>query len=130
MTMLAPASARPSTTALPMPLLPPVTMATLPLSVMSLFLAGPDGRRPCYGGVEQFQHDPAWQGQVLFNEYFHGDNGAGLGATHQTGWTGVVADLIRGRPGHGVYSVGDLQRVMHERLNPSRTARTDPQETS
>ena len=44
----------------------------------------------------------------MFNEYFHGDNGAGLGATHQTGWTGVVADLIRGRPGDGVFAVGEL----------------------
>ena len=50
---------------------------------------------------------PAWKDNLVFNEYFHGDNGAGLGASHQTGWTGVIADLIRGRPGDGVYSVGD-----------------------
>jgi hypothetical protein len=98
--------------------------------LVSLFLRGADGRRPCFGTYERMQSDPAWNDNVLFNEYFHGDTGAGLGATHQTGWTGVVADLIRGRPGHGVYSVGDLQRVMHERLNPSHTARTDPQEKS
>ncbi len=48
----------------------------------------------------------------MFNEYFHGDNGAGLGASHQTGWTGLVADLIRGRPGDGVYTVGELARVL------------------
>jgi hypothetical protein len=96
--------------------------------LVSLFLRGADGRRPCFGTYERMQSDPAWNDNVLFNEYFHGDTGAGLGATHQTGWTGVVADLIRGRPGHGVYSVGDLQRVLHERLNPSPTARTDPQE--
>ena len=45
------------------------------------------------------QHDPAWKDNLLFNEYFHGDNGAGLGASHQTGWTGLVADMIRRRHG-------------------------------
>jgi hypothetical protein len=45
---------------------------------------------------------------LVFSEYFHGDNGAGLGASHQTGWTGLVADLIRGRPGEGVFEVADL----------------------
>ena len=62
--------------------------------LISLFLVGADGRRPCFGWVERFQTDPAWKDNVLFNEYFHGDNGAGLGASHQTGWTGLVADLI------------------------------------
>jgi len=65
----------------------------------SIFLVGPDGRRPCFGWVDPLQHDPAWKDRPLFNEYFHGDNGAGLGAAHQTGWTGVVADLIRRRNG-------------------------------
>jgi hypothetical protein len=76
--------------------------------LISLFLRGPDGRRPCFGGVERMQNDPAWRDNLLFNEYFHGDNGAGLGASHQTGWTGLVADMIRGRPGNGVYAVSDL----------------------
>ena len=67
--------------------------------LISLFLVGPDGRRPCFGYVGRLQEDPAWKDNLVFNEYFHGDNGAGLGASHQTGWTGVVADLIRGRPG-------------------------------
>ena len=49
------------------------------------------GRRPVYGGTEKFQTDPHWKDYILFYEYFHGDNGAGLGASHQTGWTGVVA---------------------------------------
>ena len=83
--------------------------------LVALFLVGPDGRRPCFGGVESLQSDPAWKDNLVFNEYFHGDNGAGLGATHQTGWTGVVADLIRGRPGDGVYSVGELAHVLQER---------------
>ena len=63
--------------------------------LISIFLVGPDGRRPCFGGVERLQQDPAWKDNLMFNEYFHGDNGAGLGAAHQTGWTGVVADAIR-----------------------------------
>ena len=59
------------------------------------FLKGPDGKRPLYGGTEVFQSDPHWKDLLLFYEYFHGDNGAGLGASHQTGWTGVVARLIQ-----------------------------------
>jgi hypothetical protein len=59
-----------------------------------IFLRGPDGRRPVYGGTEKFQHDPHWRDLVLFYEYFHGDNGAGIGASHQTGWTGLVAKCI------------------------------------
>jgi len=59
-----------------------------------IFLRGADGRRPVFGGIEKFQTDPNWRDLVLFHEYFHGDNGAGLGASHQTGWTGLVAKLI------------------------------------
>ncbi len=58
------------------------------------FLRGADGRRPVYGGSSKFQNDPHWRDLVLFYEYFHGDNGAGLGASHQTGWTGLVASLL------------------------------------
>ena len=58
-----------------------------------LFLRDADGRRPVYGGTEKFQRDPHWRDLLLFYEYFHGDNGAGIGASHQTGWTGVVAKL-------------------------------------
>ncbi len=57
----------------------------------AIFLRGPDGRRPVFGGTEKFQTDPHWRDYILFYEYFHGDNGAGLGASHQTGWTGIVA---------------------------------------
>jgi hypothetical protein len=60
-----------------------------------IFLRDASGRRPVYGGTERFQTDPHWKDYVLFYEYFHGDNGAGLGASHQTGWTGLVATLIR-----------------------------------
>jgi hypothetical protein len=57
----------------------------------SMFLKGKDGRRPVNGGADKLQQDPHWRDHVLFYEYFHGDNGAGLGASHQTGWTGVIA---------------------------------------
>jgi len=63
--------------------------------LVSIFLPGPDGARPVYGGTTRFRDDPHWRDLVLFYEYFHGDNGAGLGASHQTGWTGVVARLIQ-----------------------------------
>jgi hypothetical protein len=60
----------------------------------SIFLRGADGRRPVFGGSRKFQEDPFWRDDLLFYEYFHGDNGAGLGASHQTGWTGVVGNLL------------------------------------
>ncbi|MFN8472328.1 MAG: glucosidase [Anaerolineae bacterium] len=60
-----------------------------------IFLRDASGRRPVYGGTEKFQTDPHWRDNILFYEYFHGDNGAGLGASHQTGWTGVVARLMQ-----------------------------------
>jgi hypothetical protein len=60
----------------------------------STFLRDADGRRPVYGGCAKFQQDPHWRDLILFYEYFHGDNGAGLGASHQTGWTGLVARLL------------------------------------
>jgi hypothetical protein len=59
-----------------------------------IFLRDERGRRPVYGGAETFQSDPHWRDHLLFYEYFHGDNGAGLGASHQTGWTGLVALYI------------------------------------
>jgi len=60
-----------------------------------IFLRDADGRRPVYGGTEKFQTDPHWRDHVLFYEYFHGDNGAGIGASHQTGWTALVAKLLQ-----------------------------------
>ena len=62
--------------------------------LISLFLDDPDGRRPAFGPYEKLQHDPRWHDRLLFFEYFHADTGMGLGASHQTGWTGLVADLI------------------------------------
>jgi len=59
--------------------------------IASIFLRDANGNRPVYGGAKKFQDDPHWRDYILFYEYFHGDNGAGLGASHQTGWTGLVA---------------------------------------
>jgi hypothetical protein len=60
-----------------------------------IFLRNEKGQRPVYGGTGKFQSDPHWRDHILFYEYFHGDNGAGLGASHQTGWTGLVAKTIQ-----------------------------------
>ena len=60
----------------------------------AVFVRDNQGRRPVYGGTQTFQQDPHWRDLVLFYEYFHGDNGAGLGANHQTGWTGVIARIM------------------------------------
>jgi Glycosyl hydrolase family 63 C-terminal domain len=60
-----------------------------------IFLRDGDGRRPVFGSVEKFQTDPHWRDHVLFYEYFHGDSGAGVGASHQTGWTGLVTKLMQ-----------------------------------
>jgi hypothetical protein len=59
------------------------------------FLRDENGKRPVYGGTKVFQEDPHWRDLILFYEYFHGDNGAGLGASHQTGWTGLVSRLVQ-----------------------------------
>jgi len=77
--------------------------------LISIFTRGPDGRRPCFGGTERMQADPAWSDNLIFSEYFHGDNGAALGAFHQTGWTGLIADVILRRRGT-VPSIGDVLR--------------------
>ena len=69
--------------------------------LVSIFCVNPaTGLRPCYGHVEKLQNDPHWKDYILFFEYFHGDNGAGLGAMHQTGWTGLVANIINHKYRH------------------------------
>jgi hypothetical protein len=73
-----------------------------------IFTLNEEGRRPVFGGTEKFQTDPNWRDYVLFYEYFHGDNGAGLGASHQTGWTGVVAKLIQ------LYGIIDPEKLLRE----------------
>jgi hypothetical protein len=65
--------------------------------LVSLFFDDADGRRPAFGSAELLQSDPVLHDRLLFNEYFHGETGAGLGASHQTGWTGLVAVLVADR---------------------------------
>jgi hypothetical protein len=69
--------------------------ADLSRRLTRIFLKDESGRRPVYGALEMFQLDPHWNPYVLFHEYFNGDTGAGLGASHQTGWTGLVAKLLQ-----------------------------------
>jgi hypothetical protein len=64
--------------------------------VASLFLRDAQGRRPVFNGYPKFQNDPHFRDHILFHEFFHGDNGSGLGASHQTGWTGLVARMLSG----------------------------------
>jgi hypothetical protein len=73
------------------------------LRLARIFLRDAQGHRPVYGGTTKFQTDPHWRDHILFYEYFHGDNGAGLGASHQTGWTGLVARLVQ------FFSLADLE---------------------
>ena len=68
----------------------------LAMRLTRIFLPGADGARPCHGGDRRFADDPAWRDLVLFHEYFHGDNGRGIGASHQTGWTALVVRCIEG----------------------------------
>jgi hypothetical protein len=73
----------------------------------NIFLKGKDGRRPVYGGSRKFQEDPHWRDLLSFYEYFHGDNGAGLGASHQTGWTGIVARLMH------LFATTTAEQILH-----------------
>ena len=92
----------------------------------NIFLQDQNGQRPVYGGTKKFQEDPNWRDLVLFYEYFHGDNGAGLGASHQTGWTGIVARTMHlfatTTPEH-VLELGKLAAVTDaHRTPPTRAA--------
>jgi hypothetical protein len=91
--------------------------ANLQDRLISIFTRGPDGRRPCLGGSALLQTDPAWRDNLVFGEYFNGDNAAALGASHQTGWTGLIADIIRRRYGM-VRSIGDAVMVAEEQNRP------------
>jgi len=78
-----------------------------------IFLRNEQGWRPVYGGTEKFQKDPYWRDYMLFYEYFHGDNGAGIGASHHTGWTGVVAKLIQ------MFGFVTAEQVLEEGTQPT-----------
>src|SRR5260370_32979317 len=89
-----------------------------------IFLRDKSGRRPVYGGTEKFQTDLQWKDYLLFFEYFHGDNGAGLGASHQTGWTGVIAQLIAlfgGMEGQQHMETGNIGGFFEERRAGKQT---------
>jgi hypothetical protein len=75
----------------------------------AIFLRDADGRRPVYGGTRKFQEDPLWRDYLCFHEYFHGDNGAGLGASHQTGWTGVIARIMQ------LFADPNIEQVFHKK---------------
>jgi len=80
--------------------------------LVSTFTRDEDGRRPVYGDTEKFQQDPHWRDEILFFEYFHGDNGAGVGASHQTGWTGVAARLAQ------LFASTDAETLLHGPTRP------------
>jgi hypothetical protein len=81
--------------------------------LISLFTRDADGRRACFGTTELQQTDPAWRDNLVFSEYFNGDTGAALGAWHQTGWTGLIADVIRRRHG-AVRPVAEVVRSLEQ----------------
>ena len=81
-----------------------------------IFLRDAQGKRPVFGGTANFQSDPHWRDHLQFYEYFHGDNGAGLGANHQTGWTGLVAKMIE------LYGNLDPQKLLQEGKRGAHTA--------
>jgi hypothetical protein len=84
--------------------------------LIRLFLKDDAGRRPVHGDRRKFQTDPHWRDLILFHEYFDGNTGAGLGASHQTGWTGVVAKLIQQ---YGEYALqGKPANLLHDRPRP------------
>jgi hypothetical protein len=91
----------------------------------NIFLKDKNGRRPVYGGTQKFQEDPHWRDLILFYEYFHGDNGAGLGASHQTGWTGIVArmmHLFATTTAEQVLELGKLSAVTEVQRDRTREA--------
>ena len=80
--------------------------ADLSARLSRLFLRDETGHRPAHGGADVFADDPHWRDLVLFYEYFHGDTGAGLGASHQTGWTGLVAKILQQTGAEGYFPQG------------------------
>ena len=89
-----------------------------------IFLQNEQGKRPVYGDTHKFQTDPHWRDYILFYEYFHGDNGAGLGASHQTGWTGVVAKIIQ------TLGFLDDKAVLERGVRPAMTSYQRPSPAS
>ena len=93
--------------------------------LIQIFLQDASGHRPVYGDRSKFQTDPHWRNLILFHEYFHGDNGAGLGASHQTGWTGLVAKLIQQCGEHCGQNNAPKPTEKQVELQPTRSAILD-----
>jgi len=94
----------------------------------SLFLRDDHGRRPVYGDTRKFQEDPHWRDHLLFYEHFHGDNGAGLGASHQTGWTGIIARMLHlfaTTTAEQVRELGKLAAIVEAEPPPKEVARVE-----
>ena len=85
-----------------------------PAALTAIFLRDGDGRRPVFGGTRKFQEDPHWRDYLLFYEYFHGDNGAGLGASHQTGWTGVIARIMQ------LFAAPEVERAVGRKITAEK----------
>jgi hypothetical protein len=94
--------------------------AELSRRLSSIFLDDVQGRRPVFGSIERFQSDPRWHDLVPFHEYFNGDTGAGVGASHQTGWTALVAKLLQQS---GEFNEGDRGNSRKARQRTSRRPR-------
>jgi hypothetical protein len=95
-----------------------------------IFLRDHNGRRPVFGGIERFQTDPNFRDYLLFYEYFHGDNGAGIGASHQTGWTGLIAkelDLLRRLTGKALLEEGRASMFPSAKTKAYAPGRTKPE---
>ena len=97
--------------------------------LIGTFVRDSQGRRPVFGDAEKFQTDPHWRDNVLFFEYFHGDTGAGVGASHQTGWTGCIAQIIRANGAFDESLLGErdieqmaIRRARAENVEDSTTA--------
>jgi hypothetical protein len=90
--------------------------------LISLFIEDDNGRRACFGSTDKMQTDPAWHDNLIFSEYFHGDNGAAIGAFHQTGWTGLIADVILRHYG-AVKSLGDVMREAQDMSMQARLSK-------
>ena len=88
--------------------------------LVSIFVADSQGRRPVFGAVEKFQRDPLWNEFPLFYEYIHGDTGRGVGASHQTGWTGLIAKLLQQLGEYGTEAASASPALAHPSVTPHR----------
>src|SRR5207244_8967495 len=96
--------------------------------LIRIFQTDANGRRPVHGDTRKFQEDPHWRDHLLFYEHFHGDNGAGLGASHQTGWTGIIARMLHlfaTTTAEQVRELGKLAAIVEAEPPPTEVARVE-----